>query len=202
LLPARRRATPSRVSLVSRKRLKPRLLLVYVAAAVALWASQPTPLTLSLGLVLVAIGEGLRIWATGYLHKTESLTVAGPYAYLRHPLYAGTLLIAGGFATMAGTQLAAIVLTLFVLTYFAYYMPYKNRIEGARLEEIFGDAFRRYAVAVPRLVPRLHPYTPLGGDASGSVVWRSERFADNNETGTAVAVGIGVLAMAARGFLF
>ena len=67
---------------------------------------------------------------------------------------------------------------------------------------LFGDAFRRYAIAVPKLVPRLHAYTPLGGDASGSVVWRSERFADNNETGTAVAVGIGVLAMAARGFLF
>ena len=189
------------MSLVSRKRLKPRLLLVYAAAALALWASQPTLLTLLLGLVSIAIGEGLRIWATGYLHKTESLTVAGPYAYLRHPLYAGTLLIAAGFAIMAGTQLAVSVLALFLLTYFAYYMPYKNRIEGARLEALFGDAFRRYAIAVPKLVPRLHPYTPLGGDASGSVVWRAERFADNNETGTAVAVSIGVLAMAGRGFL-
>ncbi|MBW2279366.1 MAG: isoprenylcysteine carboxylmethyltransferase family protein [Deltaproteobacteria bacterium] len=189
------------MSLISRKRLKPRLLLVYVAAAVALWASQPTPLTMLAGLLPLAIGEGLRIWATGYLHKSESLTVAGPYAYLRHPLYAGTLLIAAGFSIMAGTQAAAIVLTLFLLTYFAYYMPYKNRIEGARLEELFGDAFRRYAVAVPRLVPRLHAYTPLGGDASGSVVWRSERFTDNNEIGTAVVVGLGVLAMAARGLL-
>ena len=190
------------MSLVSRKRLKPRLLLVYAAAVLALWASQPTLPTLLLGLMSIAIGEGLRIWATSYLHKTESLTVAGPYAYLRHPLYAGTLLIASGFVVMAGTQLAGAVLVLFLLTYFAYYMPYKNRIEGARLEALFGDAFRRYVVAVPRLVPRLHAYTPLGGDASGSVVWRSERFADNSETGTAVAVGIGVLAMAARGFLF
>lgn len=189
------------MSVLSRKRLKPRLLVVYAAAVAALWASQPTPASLLVGLVPIAVGEGLRIWATGYLHKTESLTVAGPYAYLRHPLYAGTLLIATGFAIMAGTVLAVSVLGVFLLTYFAYYMPYKNRIEGARLESLFGDAFRRYAVAVPRLVPRVHPYTPLGGDASGSVVWRSERFADNNETGTALGVGFGVLAMVARGFL-
>lgn len=189
------------MSLISRKRFKPRLLIVYAAAIAALWASQPTALSIALGLVPIAVGAGLRIWATGYLHKTESLTVAGPYAYLRHPLYAGTLLIATGFAIMAATPLAAAVLGVFLLTYFAYYMPYKNRIEGARLESLFGDAFRRYAVAVPRLVPRVHPYTPLGGDASGSVVWRSERFADNNETGTTLAVCLGVLAMVARGFL-
>ena len=189
------------MSVLSRKRLRPRLLVVYAAAVAALWASHPSALTLALGLAPIAVGEGLRIWATGYLHKSESLTVAGPYAYLRHPLYAGTLLIAAGFAIMAGTQLSIALLGIFLLAYFAYYMPYKNRIEGARLESLFGDAFRRYAIAVPRLVPRVHPYTPLGGDASGSIVWRSERFADNNETGTAVAVALGVLAMVARGSL-
>ena len=189
------------MSSLTRKRLKPRLLVVYAVGLGALWASQPTAATVAAGLLPIAIGVGLRIWATGYLHKTESLTVAGPYAYLRHPLYAGTLLIATGFAIMAGTTLAASMLGVFLLTYFVYYMPYKNRIEGARLESLFGDAFRRYAVAVPRLVPRVHPYTPLGGDASGSVVWRSERFADNNETGTTLGVSLGVLALVARGFL-
>ena len=189
------------MSVISRKRLKPRLLVVYAAAALALWASRPTATTIVLGLIPLALGEGLRIWATGYLHKTESLTVAGPYAYLRHPLYAGTLLVATGFAIMAGTALSGAVLAIFLLTYFAYYMPYKNRIEGARLEASFGDAFRRYSVAVPRLVPRVFPYAPLGGDASGSVVWRAERFSDNNEAGTALAVCVGMLAMVARGLL-
>ncbi len=189
------------MSVISRKRFKPRLLVVYAAGALALWVSRPTLTTILLGLIPLALGEGLRIWATGYLHKTESLTVAGPYAYLRHPLYAGTLLIAAGFAIMAGTAVSGAMLSIFILAYFAYYMPYKNRIEGARLEAAFGDAFRRYSVAVPRLVPRMFPYTPLAGDASGSVVWRAERFSDNNETGTALAVCVGMLAMVARGFL-
>ena len=56
-------------------------------------------------------------------------------------------------------------------------------------------------MAVPKLIPRVFPYTPLAGDASGSVVWRAERFSDNNETGTALAVCVGMLAMVARGFL-
>jgi len=110
-------------------------------------------------------------------------------------------LIATGFAITAGTGFALGVLGVFLAVYFFYYMPYKNLIEGARLEESFGDPYRRYAIAVPRLVPRVHAYSPLAGDASGTVVWRSERFTDNNETGTAIAVGLGVAALVARGLL-
>jgi protein-S-isoprenylcysteine O-methyltransferase Ste14 len=186
------------MSVFSRKRLRPRLLVIYAVVALMLWAARPSGTTLLLGFVAIAIGEGLRIWATGYLHKSESLTVAGPYAYLRHPLYAGTLLIATGFAVMAAAPGATLLLALFVAVYFVYYMPYKNRIEGARLEAAFGDAFRRYAVAVPRLVPRFYPYIPLGGDTTGVIHWQSDRFVDNNETGTALAVLFGALALTAR----
>ncbi len=181
-----------------KKRLQPRRLPVYLLALVALWAARPTAATLLIGLVPILAGEALRVWATGHLYKNDALTVSGPYAYLRHPLYLGTLLIAAGFAIMAATPLALAALCIVVLGYFGYYMPYKNRIEGARLEAAFGDSFRRYAVAVPRLVPRFYAYVPLGGDARGVVRWQSDRFADNNETGTAAAVVFGVLALTAR----
>jgi hypothetical protein len=33
----------------------------------------------------------LRIWASGHLVKNKVLTVTGPYAYVKNPLYIGTL---------------------------------------------------------------------------------------------------------------
>ena len=90
----------------------------------------------------------------------------------------------------------------FGLVYFGYYMPYKDRIESARLESLYGDAYRRYSAAVPRLIPRLHRYEPLSAERSAETVWRSQRFADNHETGTAAVVAFGVLCMVARWGLF
>jgi protein-S-isoprenylcysteine O-methyltransferase Ste14 len=186
----------------AKKRLKPRLLAVYGIAAVALWMSHPTPLSIAAGALPIGLGEGLRLWATGHLHKNDALTCTGPYAFLRHPLYAGTLLIALGFLLMAWSPAAVAAAAVLGVGYFGYYMPYKDRIESARLEEIYGDAYRRYAAAVPRLIPRLHRYEPLSAERSAETVWRSQRFADNHETGTAAVVAFGVLCMVARWGLF
>ncbi len=180
------------------KRFQPRLLLVYAMALGLIWMAEPTPQSLLLGGVPIVLGEGLRLWATGHLLKNDDLTVSGPYAYLRHPLYLGTLLIVVGFTAIAASAGAVWLLAAFLLGYFGYYMPYKNRIEGARLESLYGDAFRRYAVAVPRLVPRAHAYVPLAADRAEQRGWNSVRFSDNHEIGTALAVGLGVLALIAR----
>ena len=181
-----------------RKRLRPRLLVVYALAIAAVLLSRPSPASLAVGAIPIALGEALRLWATGHLHKNDALTVGGPYAYLRHPLYFGTLLIGAGFLVMAWSALAFGIAALFVLVYFGYYMPYKDRIESARLEALYGDAYRRYAVAVPRLVPRLHAYQPLAAERAPETTWRRARFADNNETGTALVVAVGVLCMVVR----
>jgi hypothetical protein len=180
-----------------RKALRPRRLLPYALAALLIGYATPTPSTLLAGLIPILVGEGLRIWACGHLFKNDALTITGPYGYLRDPLYLGTLLIGTGLAIMAATPLAYALLGVFTVGYFGYYMPYKNRIEGARLESRYGDAYRRYAVAVPSLLPRLHAYVPLASEASPAPPWRL-RFADNNEIGTAVAVLLGVALLTAR----
>jgi protein-S-isoprenylcysteine O-methyltransferase Ste14 len=190
-------ATPSAMRFV-RKRLRPRLLVVYALAIAAVLVSRPTTTSLVIGAIPIVLGEALRLWATGYLHKNDALTIVGPYAYLRHPLYLGTLLIGAGFLIMAANKIGYGFAALFVLVYFGYYMPYKDRIESARLESLYGDAYRRYAAAVPRLVPRLHPYQPLAAERPSEGTWRRTRFADNNETGTAVVVAVGVLCMVVR----
>ncbi len=181
-----------------KKRLKPRLLVVYGLALALLVAAQPTPASLVLGAIPILAGELLRIWATGHLHKNDELTVTGAYAFLRHPLYSGTLLIATGFAIASHSLLVLALYAVFALGFFGYYMPYKSRIEGARLESLYGEAYRRYAVAVPSLVPRLRAYRPLDGDRPALSDWRGERFSDNNEVGTALVVAVGVALMAGR----
>lgn len=182
----------------ARKRLNPRVLAMYALGALLLWVARPGKASLLIGALPVLAGEGLRFWATGYLHKNDALTTAGPYGYLRHPLYLGTLLIATGFAVMAWHPVGWSVYAGFLLVFFAYYLPYKDRIEGARLESLYGDAYRRYAAAVPRLLPRLTAYRPLASDRPAVASWETVRFTDNHERGMALAVGGGVLAMVVR----
>ncbi len=180
-----------------RKRLSPRLLAVYAVGLALLFSARPSPRSLALGLVPLAAGVALRVWATGYLHKNDALSVSGPYAYLRHPLYLGTLLVGTGLAWMAASPLALGLWAFFLAAYFLYYLPYKERIECARLEAIYGDAFRRYATAVPALLPRLHAYHPLAGEGDATLVWNRDRFADNHELGMALAILGGVAALVA-----
>jgi protein-S-isoprenylcysteine O-methyltransferase Ste14 len=181
-----------------RKRLRPRLLGLYALAGLAFWYASPTGTSIALGLVPIALGEAIRLWATGHLHKNDALTVTGVYAYVRHPLYLGTLLIAAGFLGMAHSALALVALAGLALFFFGYYLPYKDRIESARLESLYGDEFRRYSAVVPRVLPRLRPYVALGASPERQPAWRMARFADNNELGTAAAVCTGVLAMVVR----
>jgi len=162
-----------------RKTLKPRTGLLYLAGAAALFAARPEPALFAAGFVAIAIGQALRLWATGYLLKTDELTTAGPYAHLRHPLYAGSLLMGCGFALVAGRMVAMIVIPLGLAFYFGYYLRYKERVESERLEAIYGDAFRAYRAAVPVIIPRLTPWHPPS--QTDSPPWRLDRVIENDE---------------------
>ena len=155
-------------------------------------------MSLAAGILPVLAGLGLRLWAVGHLVKTEELAVAGPYAYLRHPLYMGTLLVVTGWAIMASSPVCWILYAIILAGYFGYYMPYKNRIEAARLEEHHGEPYIRYAVAVPPLIPRLHPYRPLSLDRVRTGAWTREVFLENHEVGTSVVALLGTAAIAVR----
>ncbi len=165
------------------RRLNPRALAMYVFVLVLVWASRPGLMSTLIGSVIVALGVGIRFWATGYLVKTQELAIQGPYAYVRHPLYLGTALVATGCAAVANHPVGWLVWLGLVALFYIYYLPYKNRIEGARLEARFGDDYRRYEVIVPRLLPRIHPYRPLGGTATVER-WSAERVVANNEVST------------------
>ena len=63
-----------------------------------LWRQAPQPVAVAWSLALVLPGLWLRGYAAGYVKKNRELTVTGPYAHTRNPLYLGSMLIAAGFA--------------------------------------------------------------------------------------------------------
>src|ERR1700761_102265 len=75
-----------------------RVPLGFVFAAIFLWLARPSWLFIALSLLLVVPGVCLRAYASGYVKKNAELTMTGPYAYTRNPLYLGSMMIAFGFA--------------------------------------------------------------------------------------------------------
>lgn len=176
-----------------REKLRPRVLAAYLAAVAVVVAARPTAAGILVGSLLLGIGASLRVWATGHLYKNQELTISGPYAYLRHPLYAGALLIGTGMAIIAGPGVALVALPLGLGFFFAYYLPYKERVESARLETLHGDAYRRYRDGVRPLVPRLRPWR----DTDPNTRWRLSRVVANNEHSVLgwSLLGLGVMAL-------
>ena len=183
-----------------RKNLSLRLLPAYALAIAAFALARPTPLSFGLGFLLVALGATLRCWGAGHLVKNDRLSVAGPYAHLRHPLYAGTLCLALGFGVIAGGWALVLVLGGFLPVFFLYYFPYKERIESARLEQRHGPAYVEYRHAVPALLPSLARFTPTGRSPTGER-WSCERLRENDEHGTLLGIGLALLLLALRPLL-
>jgi protein-S-isoprenylcysteine O-methyltransferase Ste14 len=142
--------------------------------------AQPTMTDIWLGLPFVVAGGWLRAWSAGYLLKTLELSITGPYAFTRNPLYLGRLLLLTGFGLMARLPWYGnlIILAAGYAIFFIYYLPRKERVECARLEETHGEPYRLYQAAVPALFPRLTAYRRPGGGAAG---WHWRRFSRNRE---------------------
>jgi protein-S-isoprenylcysteine O-methyltransferase Ste14 len=148
-----------------------RVPLGFAFAAFFLWLARPTPVFLAASLALVVPGLWLRGYASGYVKKNAELTVTGPYAHTRNPLYLGSMLIAFGFALAARSIWIAVVLAALFL---AIYLPV-IRSEEQYLRSAFPE-FDAYAARVPRLLPRMTPAHGIAAPASFSgALYRKHR---------------------------
>src|SRR5208337_3180585 len=116
-----------------------------------IWLARPTPRSIILGAVLGSVGLWIRAYAAGYLHKQEVLTVTGPYARTRNPLYFGSSFLTVGAAVAMNSPWAAALL----LIYFAFVYYLVMRREELELRQQHPIAFTAYAAAVPLFFPRL-----------------------------------------------
>jgi steroid 5-alpha reductase family enzyme len=135
-----------------------------------LLVAKPTPAAFWAGLPLVAIGEAIRLWASGYLTKLSGLVTAGPFAICRNPLYAGSFLICLGYLVMCNRADVLIVgIALFWGLHWAAVI-YEERI----LRERFGEEFEEYCRRVPRFVPRPRRLAGRGGFSFEQVMANDE----------------------------
>ncbi len=168
---------------------KVRRIPVFVAAALLLLFAKPELPGIVVGTILIIVGEGIRIWAAGHLQKNEVLTITGPYAYVKNPLYIGTILITAGFCIFANN---IYLLALATFAFCFHYIPYKKRVEGERLKRIFGDRYLDYDEKVPDYIPRWTPYS------NEKASWRFKNFIENSEEGILLIIIGGVLLMLSR----
>jgi protein-S-isoprenylcysteine O-methyltransferase Ste14 len=81
----------------------------------------------------------------------RGLVTTGPFARVRHPLYAVSLFFLG-LMTIASSR-SWVVAAAWPLTYALAHAWV--RFEERGLEVVFGDAWRAYAAATPRFLPRM-----------------------------------------------
>jgi len=143
-----------------------RVPLGFLTAALYLFECSRRPLhpaAVAWSLALVLPGLALRAAASGTVKKNLELTVTGPYALTRNPLYLGSALIAAGFALALFSWPVAL---LIAAGFAAVYIPVIASEE--RFLRATFPGFDDYCRRVPRFIPRLPPANLTPPNPSGS----------------------------------
>ena len=130
------------------------------AAAASLAPSLGTPAAPRvLGVILMWLGLATRARAIAALRGDFRTTVevdpgqavvsTGPYRRIRHPAYAGLLLLVAGFGLAIGNWLSLAVCLVLPLPS----LVRRIHVEEAELERVLGDAYRSYEAETTRLIP-------------------------------------------------
>lgn len=112
----------------------------------------------ALGAALTFAGLASSVWARFtiaanwssdvQLKRGHELIVAGPYAWVRHPIYTGILLMFLGTALAVGEWRAALAVAVAAAAFWR-----KLSLEEAVMRRGFGGAYDRYAARTPALIP-------------------------------------------------
>jgi len=168
-----------------------RITLSLAFALAALIFIRPNRSSLFYGIPLIVLGEAIRIWASGHIHKMREVTRTGPYALCRHPLYTGHFLITCGFL-LIGNQPAIAVAGL--LVFWLIFLPTMQR-EERELQQVFGREYANYMQQVPRFIPRWHADAMQGG-----LDWKQVR--NHREWNNILGLIAGVFVMAGLGLWY
>jgi len=117
------------------------------------------PIVAWVGVGLGALGLVLRLWAvlmlrerytrTLLLQEGHSIERGGPYRFVRHPGYLGSLLCLNGIALASGNLL--VLLASIAATFAAY--AYRVQVEDAMLVVAFGAPYEAYRRDTGALLP-------------------------------------------------
>jgi protein-S-isoprenylcysteine O-methyltransferase Ste14 len=111
------------------------------------------------GLAMMILGMAFRFWAVASLRSFFSYTVqikqghrviaSGPYQFVRHPAYAGSLLTMLGVGFALQSWGAVLLIAVVFLAGFGY----RIRVEERVLVDSLGEEYLSYARKVKRIIP-------------------------------------------------
>lgn len=111
------------------------------------------------GIALMLLGTAFRWYAIRVLgpyftrdvavQPGQTLVQRGPYRYIRHPSYAGSIVALLGVGLALANWASLLAIILFVAIGYAY----RIRVEETALREVFGPAYAEYARRTHRLIP-------------------------------------------------
>lgn len=114
------------------------------------------------GVALGLCGLALRLWAvltlrerytsTLLIQAQQSIERRGPYLWVRHPGYLGSLLCLNGIALASGNWIALIASLAATSPAYAY----RIRVEDTMLVDAFGESYAQYRRQVRALLPALN----------------------------------------------
>jgi protein-S-isoprenylcysteine O-methyltransferase Ste14 len=144
---------------------------------VALAWADPRPGRVGVGILLMGIGEAIRLWGAAHLGATArsstpragKLVTTGPYARTRHPLYWGNLCLTLGFVTASGAfwpVFPALAAIGFVFLYARH-----ARAEERILAAAFPEAHAAWQRVVPGVRWRLRPARVAPQGETGAPSW-------------------------------
>lgn len=142
----------------------------------------------TLGLALILVGIGGRLWATLYIggRKSAEVVSTGPYSITRNPLYLFSSIAAAGVGAQTGSWIVAGLFMMMSAVSFHLVALREERFLSATL----GEAYLAYRRRVPRFLPN-----PLLYRDDAEVTFQTTRLRATLLDGLVFFVAIPVLEM-------
>lgn len=131
-----------------------------VARSVAAELRMPGPLRMA-GVAVMWVGLALRVWAIAALggdfrtsvevEPGQAVVSSGPYRWIRHPSYAGLLLLVAGFGAALGNWLSLAFCVVVPLPAIVW----RIHVEEAELDRVLGQPYRAYRSDRAQVIPRI-----------------------------------------------
>jgi protein-S-isoprenylcysteine O-methyltransferase Ste14 len=153
--------------------------------------SVATPVVIVLASLIAAKAAVARAWSTAYLGagivnsaqmQAGTVMVAGPYRYVRNPLYLGSWLMVLAMAFIMPATGAVFAIVLISVFLFRLILG-----EEAFLAAKLGEPYLAYKRAVPRLIPRLRTALPR---AEFRPAWMRAVIAELNPIGVFLILAV------------
>tara|TARA_Y100000768_G_C23873849_1_gene631777 strand:- start:476 stop:1051 length:576 start_codon:yes stop_codon:yes gene_type:complete len=128
-----------------------------------IYFAQPYNQYILFGAITLLLGEGIRMWSVSYAGGetrttnvgAPSLCTAGPYGFVRNPIYVGNMLMYLGIVIIAGSpNLALMIIT--TMTFFLIQYSLIISLEEEKLLELFGEEYNIYRKNVRSIIPRIY----------------------------------------------